>query len=72
MHQTKHVAHLELLESLALTGCPVQDSDHFRLRVLYILPRLRSLNGALASSEEKVKACNLHGADAQVSVVSSL
>lgn len=57
------VAQIALLSDLELLNNPVQEKQYYRLRVVFKLPQLRSLDGAPFSAEEKIKAENLFGLD---------
>jgi hypothetical protein len=54
---------LPRLAVLDLTGCPLQNIDHYRARVIYMLPTLTTLDGQVVTEQEKVPALNLHGDD---------
>jgi hypothetical protein len=58
------LAHLCSLETLDLAGNPVQNQEHYRLRLLHTLPSLAELDARPIQAEERVDAANLHGADA--------
>lgn len=72
VREVEYVQNLPLLCSLVLTGNPVAPvvipedpslPNFYRLRVLVRLQGLTSLDGKLATAEEKTKAMNLHGGD---------
>ena len=58
-----HLTDLALLSDLDLSGNSACAKAHYRLRVAYKLPQLRSLDGTLVMAEEKIKAENLYGLD---------
>jgi len=63
--QIKEVAELRNLESLnilILQNNPCYRKDHYRLRVLFRLPKLKRLDMINASIEEKIRAFNLYKA----------
>jgi Leucine-rich repeat (LRR) protein len=61
----KYLEELGLLSDLNLIENPVQKKMLYRLRVLFLLPQLRSLDETEVSAEEKIKAENLYGLDVE-------
>ena len=58
-----HLANLALLSDINLKENFICDKQHYRLRIAYKLPQLRTLDGEILTAEEKIKAENLYGLD---------
>ena len=65
INQVKYIENLPLLTEVDLCVNPLQCCKFYRLQCLFHMPRLRMLDGVEITSEEKVKAENLHGYDLQ-------
>jgi internalin A len=65
VRQLKYIENLPLITEVDLCVNPIQSSKYYRLQTLFHMPQLRMLDGVEISSEEKVKAENLHGYDLQ-------
>ena len=65
INQLKYIENLPLLTEVDFCVNPIQECKYYRLQCLFHMPRLRMLDGVEISSEEKVKAENLHGYDVQ-------
>lgn len=69
LNQVRKITQLRFIENLPLITevdfCfnPIQNVKHYRFQVLYHIPQLRALDGTETTSEEKIKAENLHGLD---------
>jgi len=63
IRQLEFLVALSFLEEVRLDGNDVCDSMDYRARAVYRLNRLTTLDGETVSSEEKVKAENVYGAD---------
>lgn len=59
------MSQLGQLRTLDLSGNPVQQMEHYRHEVLYILPLLDTLDGEPVSPEDVVAAANFHGDNEQ-------
>lgn len=62
--EAEHLANLKFLHDLDLSGNPVRGSNEYRLRLIFRLQRLVTMDTTLVTAKEKVKALNLHGEDA--------
>jgi hypothetical protein len=65
VNQIKYIENLPLLTEVDMCVNPLQTTKYYRLRCLFHMPQLRMLDGVVVSSEEKVKAENLHGFEMQ-------
>lgn len=65
VRQLQYIKCLPLLTDLDLCVNPLQGCKYYRLQCLFQMPQLRTLDGSEITSEEKVKAENLHGLDTQ-------
>jgi hypothetical protein len=54
---------LGILESLSLSENPITEDDHYRLRVIFRIQGLRTLDNVTVSAADRVKSRNLYGAD---------
>lgn len=61
--QLRFIEYCSLLTEVYFCFNPIQNVKHYRSQVLYHIPQLRSLDGVDATSEEKIKAENLHALD---------
>jgi Leucine-rich repeat (LRR) protein len=65
VNQLKYIENLPLITEVDFCVNPVQSCKYYRLQCLFHMPQLRMLDGVEITSEEKVKAENLHGYDLQ-------
>lgn len=63
--QLKYIENLPLITEVDFCVNPIQNCKYYRLQCMFHMPQLRMLDGVEISSEEKVKAENLHGYDLQ-------
>ena len=63
--QLKHIENLPLITEVDFCVNPLQNARYYRLQCMFHMPQLRMLDGVEITSEEKVKAENLHGYDLQ-------
>jgi hypothetical protein len=63
--QLKYIENLPLLTEIDFCVNPLQSQKYYKLQCLFHIPQLRMLDGQEITSEEKVKAENLHGFDLQ-------
>ena len=61
----KYIENLPLLTEVDFCVNPLQSCKFYRLQCLFHMPQLRMLDGVQITSEDKVKAENLHGYDQQ-------
>jgi Leucine-rich repeat (LRR) protein len=63
VRQSQYIENLATLTELDLCYNPIQNKKYFRMQMLFHIPQLRMLDGVNITSEEKIKAENLHGFD---------
>ena len=63
VREVEFLERLPLFSSLLLQGNPCSDLPFYRRRVVFRLQQLRTLDGIAVTSDDKVKAINLHGGD---------
>jgi protein phosphatase 1 regulatory subunit 7 len=63
VREVEFLERLPLFSSLLLQGNPCSDLPFYRRRVVFRLQQLRVLDGIDVTSDDKVKAINLHGGD---------
>ena len=63
INEIYHLQYLSQLDVLDLTGNPIQNLADYRLRIIYLLPNLISLDHCIITKEEIIEANNLHGFD---------
>ena len=63
VREVEFLERLPLFSSLLLQGNPCSDLPFYRRRVVFRLQQLRVLDGIDVTSDDKVKAVNLHGGD---------
>ena len=63
VREVEYLERLPLFSSLLLQGNPCSDLPFYRRRVVFRLQQLRTLDGIAVSSDDKIKAINLHGGD---------
>ena len=63
VREVEFLERLPLFSSLLLQGNPCSDLPFYRRRVVFRLQQLRVLDGVAVTSDDKIKAINLHGGD---------
>lgn len=63
INQLRYIKNLPLLTDVDFCVNPMQTCKYYKLQCLFHMPQLRTLDGVEISSEEKIKAENLHGYD---------
>jgi hypothetical protein len=63
VREVEFLERLPLFSSLLLQGNPCSDLPFYRRRVVFRLQQLRTLDGIAVTSDDKIKAINLHGGD---------
>lgn len=66
VYDIEPLGHLSLLSHVDTRNNPFHEDDLSRLRTLYRLPLLVTLDGETVADEERVRAKNLHGHDAPI------
>lgn len=65
INQLRYIKNLPLLTDVDFSVNPLQERKYYKLQCLFHMPQLRTIDGVMITSEEKIKAENLHGFDLQ-------